>query len=232
MLESETPHPHSSPTVPDARSRDAWRALRILSEFVTGFEKMLSLGPSVTLFGSSRLKPEDRYYQMAKETARLIAQKGFTVITGGGPGLMEAGTVGALEAPGATFGLLMDFPGEPANPYLKRHNSLELRYFFVRKVLFVRYAQAFVICPGGFGTMDELFEVLTLIQTKKIKPFPIYLMGSDYWAGLLQWLQDSAVAGGCISLSDLEMVHVTDDPKEVAESIAAFHIKSARLENF
>lgn len=232
MLDVDIADPQPSVPVPDARSRDAWRALRILSEFVTGFEKMLSLGPSVTLFGSSRLKPENPYYKMAEETARCIAEKGFTIITGGGPGLMEAGTIGALAAPGATFGLLMDFPGEPSNPYLGRHNSLELRYFFVRKVMFVRYAQAFVILPGGVGTMDELFEVITLIQTKKIKAFPIYLMGSQYWAGLLEWLRTTVLKEGCISIGDLDLLHLSDDPQEVANGIAAFHAKSARLENF
>lgn len=224
-------HP-SAPQRPDTRSRDAWRALRILSEFVTGFEKMLSLGPSVSLFGSSRLKQDHPYYQMALRVAELIAQKGFAIITGGGPGVMEAGTRGALAAPGNTFGLLMDFPGEAANPHLGRHNSLELRYFFVRKVMFVRYAQAFVILPGGFGTMDELFEVLTLIQTKKIKSFPIYLMGKTYWSGLIDWLQRTMLQEGCIGASDLELLHLTDDPQEVADGIADFYSKSARLENF
>jgi uncharacterized protein (TIGR00730 family) len=232
MLDVDLPDPPAPPPAADARSRDAWRALRILSEFVTGFEKMLSLGPSVTLFGSARLKPDHPYYQLAYETAKSISQKGFAVITGGGPGLMEAANRGALDAGGSTFGILMDFPGEPANLYLGRHNTLELRYFFVRKVMFVRYAQAFVILPGGMGTMDELFEVITLIQTKKIKAFPIFLMGTAYWQGLLDWMRSTMLTTGCISEQDLDLVQLTDDPQVVADGIAEFYARSARLENF
>ncbi|MFZ4099512.1 MAG: TIGR00730 family Rossman fold protein [Chlamydiia bacterium] len=224
--------PHSMPNKEALRSQDAWRALRILSEFVTGFDRMIALGPSVSFFGSARLSTVSPYYDMAYQTARLVAQKGFAVITGGGPGLMEAANKGAREVGGTSCGCLIDFPGETANAYIDAGRELLVRYFFVRKVMFVRYAQAFVIFPGGLGTLDEFFEVLTLIQTKKSRRFPVFLMGASYWQGLLDWLKESVLAHGCIGADDLSLFQVTDNPEVVATEIAHHFNQHQRLENF
>lgn len=209
---------------------DAWRIFRIISEFVDGFETMTYLGASVSIFGSARTEKESPYYKLAVETSKKIAEKGFAIITGGGPGIMEAGNKGAQEAKGKSCGVSVNLPFEPdCNPYIDKKYSLSFRYFFVRKVMFVRYAQAFVVLPGGVGTLDELFEAITLIQTKKIKPFPIFLMGSSYWAGLIEWLKKEPLQHNYISLSDFDLLTITDDPDEVANKIAA-HYKSVGLE--
>lgn len=199
---------------------DAWRVFRILSELVDGFEKMANIGPSVSMFGSTRVKTDSPVYQLAVEVAKKISAKGFAIITGGGPGTMEAANKGAQEAKGISCGLSITLPFEPgSNPYIDRKYNLEFRYFFVRKVMFVRYAQAFVVLPGGFGTFDELFEALTLIQTKKIKPFPIFLMGISYWQGLVDWLKNTMLKEGYISQCDLDLIILTDDPDFVANKI-------------
>ena len=212
---------------------DAWRVFRILAEFVEGFETMISLGPSVSIFGSSQIKGNDPYYNQAAVLAAKISEKGFAVITGGGPGIMEAANEGAKAAGGKSCGLCIDIPTEEeANPFIDRKYLLRFRYFFVRKVMFVRYAQAFVVFPGGFGTMDELFEALTLIKTKKIRQFPIYLVGKSYWSGLIEWLKTTAASHHNIEIEDLNMLTITDDLDAVANGIEAHYKKAQCLENF
>lgn len=206
--------------VPHIFAKDAWRVFRIISEFVDGFETMTSLGPSVSIFGSARLPPDSPYYQMSIEVAQQVSQRGFAIITGGGPGLMEAANKGAQSINGASCGLAIDLPFEASsNAFIDPRYRLQFRYFFVRKVMFIRYAQGFVFLPGGFGTMDELFEALTLIQTNKIRKFPIYLMGTTYWAGLFDWIRNTVVKMGCIHEEELHLLRFTDDPKEVADGI-------------
>ncbi len=212
---------------------DAWRVFRILSEFVEGFETMTSIGPSVSIFGSARLQPTHRYYKMTVEVAKCISRKGFAVITGGGPGLMEASNRGAQLGKGASCGLAIDLPMEAeSNAFIDPKYKLQFRYFFVRKVMFIRYAQGYVFLPGGFGTMDELFEALTLIQTKKIHSFPIYLMGSEYWAGLMDWIKDTVMRENCITADDLNMMQITDDPEVVANGIERHYQRNRAERNF
>jgi uncharacterized protein (TIGR00730 family) len=214
-------------------SPDAWRVFRILSEFVEGFETMTSIGPSVSFFGSTQIKENDPYYNIASKLASKISKKGFAIITGGGPGIMEAANEGARMVKGISCGLSIDLPQEEQpNPFIDRRYLLKFRYFFVRKVMFVRYAQAFVVLPGGFGTLDELFEALTLIHTKKIRAFPIYLVGKSYWKGLLDWLRETVAAHHNIALEDLNLLTVTDDLDEIANGIEAHYQKVKRLENF
>jgi uncharacterized protein (TIGR00730 family) len=212
---------------------DAWRVFRILSEFVDGFETMISLGPSVAIFGGSQARGDDPYYNQAAVLASKIAKKGFGVITGGGPGLMEAANEGAKSAGGKSCGLCIDLPTEEApNPFIDRKYLFKFRYFFVRKVMFVRYAQAFVVFPGGFGTMDELFEALTLIKTKKITFFPVFLVGKSYWAGLLKWLKESPLEHGFIDPEDFKLLTITDDLDEVVAGIVRHYNKTEGRENF
>lgn len=214
-------------------SADSWRVFRIISEFVDGFETMTHLGPSASIFGSARLQADNPYYQMAIDVAQHISRKGFAVITGGGPGIMEAANYGAQSASGPSCGLAVDLPFEAEpNPYIDPKYRLQFRYFFIRKVMFVRYAQGFVFLPGGFGTLDELFEALTLIQTLKIHPFPIYLMGVDYWSGLMGWIKTKMLETGCISEKDLDLIHITDNPEEVANGIERHYQKDRSAKNF
>jgi uncharacterized protein (TIGR00730 family) len=197
---------------------DPWRVLRIMGEFVEGFDVLAELGPAVTLFGSARVKPGDPQYRATVEVARLLGEAGFTIITGGGPGIMEAGNRGAQEAGVPSIGLNIELPFEQGvNPYVDI--AINFRYFFVRKMMFVKYAQAFVIFPGGFGTLDELFESLTLIQTGKVQNFPVILFGSAYWQGLLDWLRSAMLAEGKISPADLDLLIVSDSPVEVRDLI-------------
>jgi uncharacterized protein (TIGR00730 family) len=197
---------------------DPWRVLRIQGEFVEAFDTLAGLGPAVTIFGSARTPPADPLYQAAVETARLLAEAGLAIITGGGPGIMEAGNRGAKLGGAVSVGLNIELPFEQGtNPYVE--TAINFHYFFVRKTSFVKYAQAFVIFPGGFGTMDELFEALTLIQTGKISNFPVILFGSDYWSGLLAWLRETALAGGKISAADLDLLVVRDSPEEVRDLV-------------
>jgi uncharacterized protein (TIGR00730 family) len=200
-------------------SQDAWRLFRIMGEFVEGFETMANVGPAVSVFGSARTKPTDQYYQMARDLGALLAKKGYTVITGGGPGIMEAANRGAKEAGGVSVGLNITLPMEQtANPY--QNVSVTNHYFFVRKVMFVKYSRAFVCMPGGFGTMDEMFESLTLIQTRKSDPFPVVLMGTDYWGGLISWLRNvMAERHHYIHEEDLELFHLTDSIQEAVDII-------------
>ena len=197
---------------------DTWRMFRIMAEFVEGFELLSSVGPAVSIFGSARTKPDDPNYKLAVTLGRRCVEEGFAVITGGGPGIMEAANKGAAEAGGVSVGLNIELPFEQKpNPFAKK--QMGFRYFFVRKVMFVKYAVAFICCPGGFGTLDEFFEALTLIQTKKIKPFPVFLVNSSYWRGMLSWLRDTMVNGNMISAEDMSLFHVRDDPEEVIREL-------------
>jgi uncharacterized protein (TIGR00730 family) len=208
---------------------DPWRVLRIQSEFVEGFDTLSGLPPAVSIFGSARTPPDDAMYQAAIETARLLAEAGLVIITGGGPGIMEAGNKGARLGGGLSVGLNIELPFEQGNnPYVEI--PVNHRYFFVRKTMFVKYAQAFVIFPGGFGTLDELFEALTLIQTGKISNFPIILFGSAYWAGLLDWLRGTVQAGGKISPPDLDLLQVTDSPEQVRHLVMQAMVQGGWLE--
>ncbi|NIM52524.1 MAG: TIGR00730 family Rossman fold protein [Gemmatimonadales bacterium] len=212
----------TSPVAPEHAAftqTDPWRALRILGEFVEGFDELADVGACVTIFGSARAKPGDSTYELASETARLLGQQGFAIMTGAGPGIMEAANKGAREAGTLSIGLNIELPEEQgANGYLDR--VVNFRYFFVRKTMLAKYSLAFICFPGGFGTMDELFESLTLIQTGKVRDMPVVLVGSEYWRGLLDWLRDRVAHEGKISKEDLDLYHVTDDPKEVVRIIS------------
>ncbi len=198
--------------------KDSWRMFHIMAEFVEGFEALADARPAVSIFGSSRASSGDPVYQKAERTATLFAENGFGVITGGGPGVMEAANKGASLAGGRSIGLNIQLPFEQEpNPYTNL--SLSFRYFFVRKVMFVKYAVAYVIFPGGFGTMDELFESVTLIQTHKIKPFPVILVGSDYWKGLFDWIRSVVLKDGRISPGDLDIFQFIDEPEEIVKTI-------------
>ena len=197
---------------------DPWRVFRIMGEFVEGFDDMASLNRAISIFGSARSKPDDPDYKAAQETAALLAVEGFAVITGGGPGIMEAANRGAFEAGGISVGCNIELPFEQRpNPYQTK--SLTFKYFFVRKMMFVKYSLGFIIFPGGFGTFDELFEALTLIQTRKIRNFPIILFDSKYWTGMLNWLRDVVLAEGKISEIDFQMIHIADSPAEVVQIV-------------
>lgn len=199
-------------------ARETWQVFKIMSEFVDAFEEMKGIGPAVTLWGSSRARPKSQYYKLTYQVARTLSEAGYSVITGGGPGLMEAANKGALKGKGRSIGLNIEIPDEQEpNRYLDI--CIEFKYFFIRKVMFVKYASAFVIMPGGFGTMDELFEALTLIQTQKSRLFPVILMGKDYWNGMTSWLKNTAVKEGTLYPKELKFFTVTDDPNEVLRII-------------
>lgn len=198
---------------------DTWRVFRIMGEFVQGFEDLASITHGVGIFGSARTRPDDPVYQAAEETARLLARSGCAVITGGGPGIMEAANKGALEAGGMSIGCNIELPHEQkSNDYLTL--SLKFKYFFVRKMMFVKYSDAFVIFPGGFGTLDELFEALTLIQTRKIHNFPVVLYGSEYWRGMLDWLKGPMLAEAKIVEEDFRRLHLTDSPEQIVKIVS------------
>ena len=202
---------------------ESWRIFRIMAEFVEAIETLSNVERAVTIFGSARVKPDDLSYQHAELLAKRLAQRGFAVITGGGPGIMEAANKGAAEAGGKSVGMNIRLPYEQTpNPYA--NIRIDYKYFFIRKVMFVKYAVAYVILPGGYGTMDELFEALTLIQTHRIKPFPVILMGSDYWKGLLDWLRKVMLKEGKIDPEDFTGIQVMDDPEEVVRHIQKFVI--------
>jgi uncharacterized protein (TIGR00730 family) len=202
----------------DLAKSDTWRVFRIMAELVEGFEALNNIGPAVTIFGSARLAPGSLYYNTCLKVAETLARDGFAVISGGGPGIMEAANKGAQNANGVSVGLNIELPLEQT-PNSFQDIRVEFRYFFVRKLMFVKYAVGYVIFPGGFGTMDELFEALTLIQTKKIRSFPVVLVGSKYWEGLLGWLRQTMLAEGSISPEDLDLMHVVDEPDEVCAII-------------
>ena len=200
------------------RETDTWRVLRIMGEFVDGFEELAGLGPAVTIFGSARVARDDEAYAAAVEVGRLLGEAGFAIITGGGPGIMEAGNRGAREGGSTSVGLNIELPFEQhVNPYVDV--AVDFRYFFVRKTMLVKYAQAFVIFPGGFGTMDELFEALTLIQTGKIRDFPIVLFGREYWGGLLEWVRSAMIVEGKAAEADLGLLTVTDSPTQARDIV-------------
>jgi uncharacterized protein (TIGR00730 family) len=208
---------------------DPWRVLRIMSEFVNGFDVLAHIPPSVAIFGSARTKEDSPYYEAAVETARLLALKGFGIITGGGPGVMEAANKGAQEGNNLSIGCNIELPFEQdSNAFLDI--SVDFRYFFIRKTMFVKYSNAFIIFPGGFGTMDELFEALTLIQTKKVSNFPVILYGSTYWSGLISWMRETMLLEKNIGSSDLDLLCLADDPAEICEIVYAAYQNNSRLE--
>lgn len=202
----------------DFTDTDPWRVMRIQGEFVEGFEALSKIGTAVSIFGSARLKEENPYYEAARTTARLLTENGLVVITGGGPGIMEAGNRGAAEAGGVSVGLNIELPREQVqNEY--QNLSMDFRYFFVRKIMFVKYSIGYIIFPGGFGTLDEMFEALTLSQTGKIQHFPVVLFGWEYWGGLVEWMRERMLGSKCIGSEDIDLFHVTDDPAEAANIV-------------
>jgi len=206
----------------DFTTEEPWRVFRIMGEFVEGFEALSKVGPAISIFGSAKAKRGSKYYKLAERIAHLLAKDGYTIITGAGPGIMEAANKGAKMAKGKSIGLNIEVPiVQRPNPYVT--TLLEFRYFFCRKVMFAKYSKAFVIMPGGFGTMDELFEALTLIQTKRIPFFPIIVVGREYWRGLIEWLKDTMLASQCIAGSDLKIFHLVDRPEEVLEVVRRFY---------
>jgi uncharacterized protein (TIGR00730 family) len=218
-----------SPGPDEFTHTDTWRVFRIMGEFVEGFDELATLTRGISIFGSARTRTDDPYYKAAQETAALLSRAGFAVITGGGPGIMEAANRGAFEAGGLSVGCNIELPFEQgSNPYLTK--GLKFKYFFVRKMMFVKYSLGFIIFPGGFGTLDELFEALTLIQTKKIRNFPVVLFGSDYWSGMLSWIRDFAMKEGKVSEQDLKLLHLTDSPAEVVKIIVESQ-SSLRVDN-
>ncbi len=208
----------------DLAKEESWRMFRIIGELVEGFDRLSGIEPAVTIYGSARMRADDELYAQTEEIARRLGELGFSIITGGGPGVMEAANKGALKAGVTSVGLNIELPEEQAyNPYTTK--SISFTHFFVRKVMLVKYAIAFVIMPGGLGTLDELTEVLCLMQTHKIKPFPVLLFSSQYWKGFLEWLQSSALARGYISEDDFDLLRVCDHPDEVIEAVQKWYIK-------
>jgi len=213
---------------------DSWQIFKIMSEFVDGFEKLAKIGPCVSIFGSARTKNENPYYTLAEDCARLLTERGYGVISGGGPGIMEAANKGAYQAGGKSVGLNIELPFEQFhNKYIDRDKLLEFDYFFVRKVMFMKYSQGFIILPGGFGTLDEMFEALTLIQTGKIARFPIVLVGSSYWTGLMDWVKQTVLLQeNNIHEEDLNLFRIVDTAEEAAEHIFRFYDKYVLKPNF
>ena len=210
------------PTRSEMLQSESWRVLRIQAEIVNGFQHLSDVYPAVAMFGSARTKLADKYYDAASKTADLLGRAGFAIITGGGPGIMEAGNKGAREAGALSIGCNIQLPFEQdINAYVDK--AMQFRYFFVRKLMFVKYSEAFVTFPGGFGTLDELFGALVLIQTKKISDFPVILFGSEYWAGMTQWLRDVVLKANNIAKEDVTGIHVVDEPEEVRDIVVAFH---------
>ncbi|WP_158960917.1 LOG family protein [Myroides fluvii] len=218
----------------EIKTNDSWGIFKIMSEFVNGYEKMGRIGPCISIFGSARTKKEDPYYKLAEEIAFKVSKAGYGVITGGGPGIMEAGNKGAHLGEGVSVGLNIELPFEQHfNPYIDSDKNIQFDYFFVRKVMFVKYSQGFVVMPGGFGTLDELFEAITLIQTKKIAKFPIVLVGTDFWGGMLDWIKDVLLAKySNISPEDMNLIQLVDTADEVVERIDAFYKKYTLKPNF
>ncbi len=218
----------------EMKSSNSWLLFKIMGEFVNGFEQMGLIGPCVSIFGSARTKPEHPYYQKAVEIAEKIVGHGFGVITGGGPGIMEAANKGAQQGGGTSVGLNIVLPFEQKeNPYIDSDKLMNFDYFFVRKVMFIKYAQAFVVMPGGFGTLDELFEALTLIQTEKITKFPIVLFGSEFWSGMIDWIKNVLLEEHQnISPEDLDLIKVVDDVDEAVNHVIQFHTQKKFTPNF
>lgn len=218
----------------EIKTNDSWAIFKIMSEFVNGYEKMGRIGPCVSIFGSARTKTEDPYYKLAEEVAYKISKAGYGVITGGGPGIMEAGNKGAHRGGGTSVGLNIELPFEQHfNPYIDHDKNIQFDYFFVRKVMFVKYSQGFVVMPGGFGTLDELFEAITLIQTKKIGKFPIILVGTDFWSGLIDWVKNVLLEKyNNVSPNDMNLIKVVDSADEVVEILDTFYKKYNLKPNF
>jgi uncharacterized protein (TIGR00730 family) len=218
----------------EIKTNDSWAIFKIMSEFVEGYERMAKIGPCISVFGSARTKPENKYYQLATEVSEKLAKAGYGVITGGGPGIMEAGNKGAQQGGGKSVGLNIDLPFEQNhNPYIDQEHNLEFDYFFVRKVVFVKYSQGFVVLPGGFGTLDEMFEALTLIQTKKINKRPVVLIGSAYWTGLFKWVEEVMLhEEHNISEHDLNLYKIVDTADEAVKYIEDFYRNHELSPNF
>ena len=217
----------------DIKTHDSWSVFKIMAEFVEGMEKMSKIGPCVAIFGSARTKPGDPYYEMATEIAKKLADFGFGIITGGGPGIMEAGNKGAYEGGATSVGLNITLPFEQHfNPYIDSDKSINFDYFFVRKTIFMRYAQGYIAMPGGFGTLDELSEAITLVQTNKMVDFPIVLVGKRYWKGLIDWFRKTMLEDKMIKEEDLEIFHVVDSADEAVKVITDFYKKYAIKPNF
>lgn len=217
----------------EIKSNDSWAIFKIMAEFVQGYESMARIGPSVSVFGSARTQAHNKFYQKAVNISKMLGERGYGVITGGGPGIMEAGNKGAQQGGGQSIGLNIDLPFEQSgNQYIDQDANLKFDYFFVRKVVFVKYSQAFVVLPGGFGTMDELFEALTLIQTKKIARKPIVFIGVDYWQGLIDWIKNTMLAEGNISEGDLDLFKVVDEEEEAVKYIDEFFKTHSLTPNF
>lgn len=217
----------------EIKTNDSWALFKIMGEFVNGFEKMSVIGPCVSIFGSARTQVGDKYYELAVNVSKRISEAGYGIITGGGPGIMEAGNRGAHLAGGTSVGLNIDLPFEQHdNPYIDKDKSLDFDYFFVRKVMFVKYSQGFVVMPGGFGTLDELFEAITLIQTHKIEKFPIILVGTHFWSGLIDWIKNTMLEAGTISAHDLDLIKIVDTEEEVVDIIDAFYKGNLLSPNF
>ncbi|MGZ3861934.1 MAG: LOG family protein [Bacteroidia bacterium] len=217
----------------DIKASDSWQIFRIMSEFVDGFERMARIGPCVSIFGSARTKPENPNYKLAEEIAYKLTLEGYGVITGGGPGIMEAANKGAKKGNGKSVGLNIELPFEQKpNEFIDLDKSINFHYFFVRKTIFLKYSQGFIALPGGFGTMDELFESLTLVQTHKIGEFPVVLVGKKYWSGLIEWVKTTMVSDGMINASDLEYFHIVDTADEAVKVITDFYSKYLLKPNF
>jgi uncharacterized protein (TIGR00730 family) len=218
----------------DVKAESSWQIFKVMAEFVEGFDKLNKIGPCVSIFGSARTKPDSKYYELAVEIAHKLTKSGYGIITGGGPGIMEAANKGAQMEGGKSVGLNIDLPFEQMpNPYIDRDKLIDFEFFFVRKVMFVKYAQGFIVLPGGFGTMDELFEAITLIQTEKIGKFPIVLIGTDFWKGLFDWIHEIMLKANLnISEEDLTLVKITDSADECVEHINNFYSKYLLAPNF
>jgi len=217
----------------ETKAEDAWSIFKIMGEFANGYEKMSAIGPCVAIFGSARTKPDDKYYVMAEEIAYELTQRGFGVITGGGPGIMEAGNKGAHRGGGKSVGLNIILPMEQtSNPYIDKDKSIDFQYFFTRKTIFTRYAQGFIVMPGGFGTLDEFFEALTLVQTEKLANFPIVLVGKSYWQGMLDWIETTMVEEGNINADELQLFKVVETVEAAVNIIEDFYTRYALRPNF
>ena len=217
----------------NVKANDSWALFKIMSEFVHGYENMSRIGPCISIFGSARTAPEDPYYRLTTEIAESVVKSGLGIITGGGPGIMEAANLGAKNAGGISVGLNINLPFEQkANPYIDEDKLMNFEYFFVRKVVFMKYSQGFVVMPGGFGTLDELFEALTLIQTEKIKKFPIILVGKKFWGGLMDWINTTLLEEHKIDPDDLDLIRVVETKEEVLEHLERFYHKESFKPNF
>lgn len=218
----------------EIKTNDSWAIFKIMGEFVNGYEKLSRIGPCISIFGSARTKPDNKYYQLAVSISQRIVEAGYGIITGGGPGIMEAGNKGAHFAGGTSVGLNIELPFEQHdNPYIDSDKSLDFDYFFVRKVMFVKYSQGFVVMPGGFGTLDELFEAITLIQTNKIEKFPIILVGTDFWSGIMAWVKETLLEKfSNISATDLDLIHLVDTEDEVINILNSFYEEYQLSPNF